>query len=59
MAACDQGVGETDEPGLFLRITRGLIRAAGRDLVEADELLLPIRQGELALLTTPSFDGLW
>jgi hypothetical protein len=39
----DPNVGETDEPGLLLNITRRLIRAAGGDLVETDTLRLPVR----------------
>ena len=57
--ARDQGVGEPDKPGLLLGITRGLVRTGRRDLVEADVLLLPVGQGKLELLTTPSCDGLW
>jgi hypothetical protein len=56
--ARDQGVGEPDKPGLLLSITRGLVRTGRRDLVEANVLLLPVGQGELELLATPSFDGL-
>ena len=52
--AGDQGVGEPDEASLLLSIARGLIRTAGRDLVEADVLLLPVRQRELELLPTPA-----
>src|SRR5215212_10098992 len=58
VAAGDQGVGETDEAGLLLGIARGLIRTARSDLVEADVLRLPDRQGELETPTTTSFDGL-
>jgi len=59
VAAGDQSIGETDEPLLLLSITRGLIRTAGSDLVEADMLRLPDRQGELETPTTRSFDGPW
>lgn len=48
-----QRVGETDEARLLLGIARGIIRAVGRDFVEADVLLLPVGQGELELLPTP------
>jgi hypothetical protein len=54
--AGDQGVGETDEPDLLILIARRLIDTAGRDLVEADTLRLPVRQRELETVTTPSFD---
>jgi len=56
--ARDQSVGETDESGLLLGIARGFIRPAGRDLMEANMLRLPDRQGELETPTTPSFDRL-
>ena len=59
MAAGDQGVGEADEPGLLVGITRRLIRTAERDIVEADVLRLPVWQGELELLTTPATGRLW
>ena len=52
VAAGNQGVGEADEAGLLLGIVRGLIRAAGRDLGEANVLRLPVWQGELELLPT-------
>ena len=58
MLACDQGVGETDETELLLSIAWGLIHTAGSDLVEADMLCLPERQGELETRTTPSLAGL-
>ena len=57
--ARDQGVGEPDKPGLLLTIMRELVRTGRRDLVEANVLRLPVRQGELELLTTPSCDGPW
>ena len=51
-----QGVGEADESDLLLSIERGLIDTAGRDLVEADMLRLPVRQRELETVSAPSFD---
>ena len=59
VAAGNQGVGKTDEPDLLLSITRRFIGTARRDLVEADMLRLPVKQGELEILTTASSDGLW
>ena len=56
MLAGDQSVGETDEPELLVSIARGLIRAAGRDLEEADMLRLPVGQRELETVSAPSFD---
>ena len=56
MLAGDQCVGEADETELLLNIARGLIRAAGRYLEEADMLRLPVRQGELETVSAPSFD---
>jgi hypothetical protein len=50
MVRGDQGVGKPDKPRLLGSITRGLIRTAGSDLVEAHVLCLPVRQGELELL---------
>jgi hypothetical protein len=41
VAARDQSVGETDELGLLGGISRGVIRAVGSDLVEADLPRLP------------------
>ena len=58
MAAGGERIGETDELRLLGSITRGLIRTAGGDLMEADMLRLPDGQGELEALATPSFDGL-
>ena len=59
VAAGDQGVGEPDELGLLGSIARGVIRTAGRDLVEVDLLRLPERQGELETLTATPVDGPW
>ena len=57
MAAGDQGVGETDEPCLLYGIARRFIGTTWSDLVEADMLRLPVKQGELEVLTTPSSGG--
>ena len=58
MAASGERIGETDEPRLLLGIARGLVRPAGGDVLETDELRFPDGQRELEALTTPSFDGL-
>jgi hypothetical protein len=54
MATGDPSVGETDELRLLGDIAWGFIRTTGRDVAEADELLLPVRQRELKLLVTPA-----
>ncbi len=59
VAARDQGIGEPDEPGLLSVIARGCIRTAGRDLVKADMVRLPVGQRELETLPAAAFDGLW
>jgi hypothetical protein len=43
VATRDQDVGGADEPDLLGSIARRLILTAGRDLVEADMLRLPVR----------------
>ena len=57
MLAGDQRIGEPDEPELLGSIARGLIRAAGSDLEEADMLRLPVRQRELEAVSAPSLGG--
>ena len=57
MLAGNQRIGETDETELLLSIARGLIRAAGRDIEEADMLRLPFRQRERETVSAPWFDG--
>jgi hypothetical protein len=55
MLAGDQRIGEPDEPELLGSIARGLIGAAEGNLVEADVLRLPVRQGELKTVSATSF----
>ena len=59
MLTGNQRIGEPDEPELLGSIARGLIRAAEGNLVEADVLRLPVRQGELEPVSAPSFHRLW
>ena len=56
MLAGNQRIGETDETELLLGIARGLVRAAGSDLKEADVLRLPVREGKLKAVSAPSSD---
>ena len=59
VAARDQGIGGTDEPGLLGVVARGFVRTTGRDLAKADMPRLPVRQWKLQILPATSFDGPW
>ncbi len=59
MLAGNQRIGEPDEPELLDSIARGLIRAAGGNLVEADVLRLPVGQGELKTISATSLHRRW